>query len=160
MDMVLAPSPVHHSYSLCTIRWIVSVQFWTLWSTRPVRAPRCNVPLIQFFYFGAIYIDCLFISYASTLIFFSSLFSYLSPPLLIFPLRIDPLHFQAGCFNRRLNLAWVFLCIFCLVVHFFWLVNACFCCVRCSLFPTLSQKKWPVLCWVDCHLQRLPEPGN
>jgi len=33
--------------------------------------------------------------------------------------RIDPLHFQAGCHWRRLNLALVFLCLFCFVVPFF-----------------------------------------
>ena len=51
--------------------------------------------LDSIFDFGAIYIVCLFISYASPLILFS-LFSYLSLPLLIFsfenipaPLRID-----------------------------------------------------------------------
>jgi len=38
--------------------------------------------------------------------------------------RIGPL--QAGCYRRWLNLAFVF----CVVVHFFWLVNACFCCVK------------------------------
>ena len=31
-------------------------------------------------------------------------------PYLSFPLRIDPLRFQAGCCKRRLNLALVFLC--------------------------------------------------
>jgi len=35
--------------------------------------------------------------------------------------RIGPLHFQAGCRRRQLNLALVFLCLFCVVVHFFWL---------------------------------------
>ena len=36
-------------------------------------------------------------------------------PYLSFPLRIDPLCFQAGCRKRRLNVALVF----CVVVHFF-----------------------------------------
>jgi len=36
-----------------------------------------------------------------------SLFPHLSPPL-YFPLRTDPLRFQAGCRKRRLNLASVF----------------------------------------------------
>ena len=58
------------------------------------------------------YIVCLFTSYASLFILFS-LFPYLSPPLLTFPLRIDPLRFQARCRKRRLNLALVFLFILC-----------------------------------------------
>jgi len=53
-------------------------------------------------------------------------------PYLFFPWRTDPLRFQAGCRKRRLNLAWVYLCWFCVVVRFFWLVNACFCCARFS----------------------------
>ena len=32
---------------------------------------------------------------------------------------IGPLRFQAGCRSRRLNLALVLLCLFCVVVHFF-----------------------------------------
>ena len=46
---------------------------------------RRNVSLIRFLIFGTnIYIVCLFILYASPLVHFSSLFPYLSPPLLIF----------------------------------------------------------------------------
>ena len=47
-------------------------------------------------------------------------------------IRIGPLRLQAGCRRRRLrlNLTLVSLCLFCVVAHFFWLVNACFCCVR------------------------------
>jgi len=48
---------------------------------------------------------------------FFSLFPY----LLIFSFEIDPLCFQAGCRKRRPNLALVFVCLFCVVVHFFWL---------------------------------------
>ena len=54
-----------------------------------------------------------FISFISPLV----LFLYLSPQYLSFPLRIDPLCFQAGCRKKRLNLALV-LCV-CIVVHFF-----------------------------------------
>ena len=60
---------------------------------------------------------------------FSSLFPYLLP-YLSFPLRIDPLRFLARCHKRRLN--WT-------SVHFFWLVNACFCYVRFSFFSIPSQ---------------------
>ena len=46
--------------------------------------------------------------------FLTYLFSCLS-----FPLRIDPLHFQAGCRKRRLNLTLVFLHLVCVAVHFY-----------------------------------------
>jgi len=64
-----------------------------------------------------------------------------------------PSLFPARCRTRRLNLALVFLCLFCVVVHFFWLMNACFCCVRFSFFiPSKmglrTSPKWPVLCRV------------
>jgi len=59
-----------------------------------------------------------------------------------------PLCFQAGCRKRRLNLSLVFLCLFCVVVHFF-------CCVLFSFFHTRprdwldeTSPKWPVLCRV------------
>ena len=88
-----------------------------------------------------------------TYLFFFTVF--LSPPLLIFPMRIDPLRFQAGCCKRQLNLALVFLCLFCVVVHFFWLVIVCFWCVRFSFFHTKpgdwlgeASPKWPILCWM------------
>ena len=66
----------------------------------PMRAPGCNAPLIP--YFGAIYIVCLFISFFLC-IFLANLLPYLS-----FPLWIDPLHFQAGCRKRWLNLSLIF----------------------------------------------------
>ena len=78
------------------------------------------------FDFGAIYIVCLFISYASPLILFSSLFPSYLLPYLSFPLRTDPLCFPAGCCKRRLNLALVFLCLLRVVLHFFWSANVCF----------------------------------
>jgi len=114
---------------------------------------RPNAPLIRFL-ISALYAVCLFILYDSPLILFYSLFPYLSPLLLTsFPLRIDPLCFQAGCRKRRLSLALVFVWLFCVVVHFFWLVNACFCCVRFSFFHTEARDwlgetppKWPTLC--------------
>ena len=45
------------------------------------------------FDFGAIYIDCVFISYASPLILFSLLFPYLSPPLVVFSFENRPVPF-------------------------------------------------------------------
>jgi len=50
---------------------------------------------------------------------------------------IGPLRFQAVCRRRQLNLALVFLYLFCVAVHFFQLMNACFCCARFS-FSILS----------------------
>ena len=68
--------------------------------------------------------------------------------MLIF-FRIDPLRFQAVCCKRRLNC----LLFFCVAVHFFRLVNACFCCVRFSFFPYQARRlawetspKSPILC--------------
>jgi len=61
---------------------------------------------------------------------FASLFLTYLLPYLSFPFKIDPLRFQAGCRKRRLNLTLVVLCLFCAVVHFFWLVNVSFYCVR------------------------------
>ena len=63
---------------------------------------------------------------------FSLLFPYLLP-YLSFP-------FQARCRKRQLNLALVFLCWLCVVVHFFWLLNACICFVTCSSFSILHQE--------------------
>ena len=69
-------------------------------------------------------------------------------PYLSFPLRIDPLRFQAGCRKRPLSLALVFLCLFCVVVHFFWLANASFVVL---VFPYQTKRltwetspKWPI----------------
>jgi len=112
-----------------------------------------NAPWFNFWFqrYVYIYIVCLFISYASHLSF-SSLFHYLSPPLLIFSFENRPALFRYR--KRQLNLASVF-CLFCVVVHFFWLVNACFCCVRFSFFHTKpsdwlveTSPKWPTLCRV------------
>jgi len=60
------------------------------------------------FDFGTIYIVCWFISYASPLILYLHFFLTYLLPYLSFPVSIDPLHFQAGCRIRRLNLALVF----------------------------------------------------
>jgi len=102
---------------------------------------------------------CLFISYAFPLTFFVHFILTYLPPYLFFPLWIDPLRFQARCCERWLNLALVFLWRFCVVVHFFWLANECFCCVRFSFFHTKPKDwlgetflKWTVLCWVG-HMQ-------
>ena len=114
-----------------------------------------GVPLIQFL-ISVLYIllACLY-RMLLHLSFFPSRFPYLSPPYLSFPSRIDPLCFQAGCRKRRLNLALVFLCLFCSVIRFFWLVNVCFGCIRFSFFHTKPRDwlgetslKLPILCRV------------
>jgi len=61
-------------------------------------------------------------------------------PNLSFSLRIDLVRFQAGCYKRRLNQAFVFLCLFCVVVRLLWLVNACFCRVLGLVFSIPSQE--------------------
>ena len=67
----------------------------------PVRDPWFNVPLIQFFDFGAIYILVAFPQLSFCLHFFITCL----PPYLSFPMRMVPLRFQAGCCKRWLNLA-------------------------------------------------------
>jgi len=58
---------------------------------------------------------CVFISYASV----SSLFPYLSPPLLIFSFEYRLARFQAGCHERRLNLAVFFVFVLCCIAFLF-----------------------------------------
>jgi len=72
--------------------------------------------------------------------------------------RIGPLRFQSGCHRRRPNLALVFLCLFCIVVHFFWLVNVCLYCVRFCFFPYQAKllvwgtsPKLPILYRLGCE---------
>jgi len=98
------------------------------------------------------YIVSLFVSCAFPLTPYSSLFPYLSPHL-SFPLRIDPFCFHAGRRKRRLTLCW-----FHVIVHFFWLVNVCFCRVLGLVFfphqdeiglPGETSLKWPIVCWVE-----------
>jgi len=65
------------------------------------------------------------------LYFFFTLFLPYLFPCLSFTLRIDPIHFQARCRKRRLNLALVFVFILCCST--FLLIDECMlCCVRFS----------------------------
>ena len=70
----------------------------------------------------------------------------------LFPLRTDPLHFQAGC--RKWWLKWLKFFVFILWrSSFSWSVNACFCCVSSSFFPHErlvgeTSPKWRILCRV------------
>jgi len=73
-----------------------------------VQAPGRNATLVQFLILALYtFFACLY-RMLPHLSFFSSLFRYLSPPVLIFPFEIDPLRFHAGCRKRQLNLALVF----------------------------------------------------
>ena len=55
-------------------------------------------------------------------------------------LRIVPLHFQAGCHRRRLDMP-----LFCVAVFLFWLVNVCFCYVSFSFsIPSQDIGLWKV----------------
>jgi len=64
-----------------------------------------------------------------------------------------PSPFPGRICRRQLNLP-LFFVIFCIVVHFFWLVNVCICCVRFN-FSIPSQRlswgtspQWPISCWM------------
>ena len=103
----------------------VSCLWYSLWTGS---AQSCHLWHLSYFYMLLILalhiLFACFIPYASPLILFSSLFPYLFPPLLIFSFVSRPDGTKPGLIFWRL---------FC-VVHFFWLVNACFCCVRFSFF--------------------------
>ena len=75
-------------------------------------APGHNAPLIQFFFCRYIYCLLVCIEYFPAYPFSSLFLSYLFP-YLSFPVRIDLLHFQAGCCKRQLNLALGFMFILC-----------------------------------------------
>jgi len=60
-------------------------------------------------------------------------------PYLSYALRVDPLRFQAGCRKKVTKPGFSLLCLFCVVLHFFWLVNACFCCVTFG-FPCQAKR--------------------
>ena len=100
----------------CAAEWLVQPFIASVLTNFicPVLALGVRRPWFDF------WLQRLFISYASPLILFSSLFPYLSPPFLSFPLRIDPLHFQAWCYKRWLNLALVFVFILCCSTFFGW----------------------------------------
>ena len=86
----------------------------------PVRAEGVMCHWLDFWFQRCIYRLLVYVAYFPTCPFFHFFLTYL---LLYssFSLRLDVV-------KRQLNLA--FLCLFCAVVHFFWLVYVCFCCVR------------------------------
>jgi len=145
-------------YLACATMPHVSCDFplhpWFTYTGVPVRAPRCNSPLIRFFDFSATCIICLFLSYASPLILFFFTFSLLISFLTYLFLWEQTCSFP-GWMSWKATEPGFSLCLFCVVVHFFWLVNACFCSVLGLVsFSIPSQRdrlgetslKWPILC--------------
>ena len=77
------------------------------WCCFPVWAPGRNAPFIRFWISALYKFACLY-RMLPHLSFFHHFFLSSLLPYLSFPLRIDPLHFQARCWERQLNLAFVF----------------------------------------------------
>ena len=112
-------------YIYCLLVYILCFPTYLFASLFPYLSPPLLIFFpVSIFDLGAICIVCLFISYASPLILFSSLSSFPSFLFTPFLTYLFLFRFQAGCSKRRLNLALVFVCLFCLVVHFVWSVNA------------------------------------
>jgi len=77
-------------------------------------------------------------------------------------IRIGPLHFRAGCHNRRLNLALVFLCLFCVIFMFlvlfcesgyFWVVVILCCQYQCNWLPGRTVPE--MICCVEGDVKQL-----
>jgi len=81
-------------------------------------------PWFIFFYFSTIYCVC----FPTYLFFFT--FPYLSSSLLIFSFENRPALFPGRMSQKATTSGFSFLCLLCVVIHFFWLLNACFYCVR------------------------------
>jgi len=93
---------VHQVYeNKLFVKHVVLLLLYCCCPVHPVLAPGSNAALHPFIDFGAMYIVCLFTSFASPLrpmlfhFFLTYLLVYLS-----FAWRIDPLHFKAGDCNR------------------------------------------------------------
>jgi len=127
--------------NVSTILWVdmcPPTNTWFLWPTQLyaaniisicasifailLRAPGHDAPLIRFL------ISALYVLFACLYHMLPHLFFFLHFSLFISSHTwIDLLHFLARCRKRQV------------VVHFFWLVNACFCCVRFIFFSIPSQ---------------------
>jgi len=128
----------------------ISVPYIDEWSSTPAHS-RCHVPACDTLacglrgvmrpWFGFCFRRYIYILFACLyrMLPHLSFFLHFFPTYLLaywsFRLRIDSLRFQAGCFKKATKPGFSFSFLFRVVVHFFWLVNACFCCVRFSLFP-------------------------
>jgi len=75
----------------------------------------------------------------TSLTLFSSLFPYLSPPLLIFSFENRPASSPGRMSSNATKPGFSFFVFILCYSTLFWLVNACFCCVRFSFFHT---KPW------------------
>jgi len=100
--------------------------WWTeaLWQLQDVMRPQFLVLTLYI----CILFACLYRMFSHLSMFLHFFLTYFLP-YLSYALRVDPLHFQAGCRKKVTKPGFSLLCLFCVVVHFFWLVNACFCCV-------------------------------
>ena len=61
--------------------------------------------------------------------------------------RMVACHFHAGCHRRGLNLALVFFCVFCVVIH---LCQVVFFLYQSKRLAWGTCLKWPILCRVGC----------
>jgi len=121
----------------------------------PVRAPRCDAPLIRFL-ISALYtlFACLYRMLPHLSCFPHFFLTYLLP-LLIFSFENRPAPFPDRMSYKATKPGFSFLVFTLSSVHFFWLVNACSCYVRFIFFhvqPTdwLGETSpiWPILCRV------------
>jgi len=69
------------------------------------------------------------------------LLGHFSPPLLIFSFGNRPALFPGRMSWKATKSGFSFFCLFCVVVHFFWLVNECFCCVW-FIFVHTKPRDW------------------
>jgi len=110
---------------VCILLLLLSVFDDSTISVGPVWTQGCNAPLIRFLIL-VLYISfaCLYHMLPHKSFFLYFFLTYLLP-YLSFPLRTDPLHFQAECRKRQRNLALVF-CVFtlCCSAFFDWCMRA------------------------------------
>jgi len=139
--------PALHSFHLqsslisaiccCCVTSPVWLQTSIFFQLCPVRAPGHNAPLIRFFFDFAIHV--MFACFYRMLLHLS----FVPHSFLTYLLRIDPLRYQAGCYNRRLNLALVF----CVLIHFFYWWMHAFVVLARDWLGGMSLK-WAILCRV------------
>jgi len=95
---------------------------------------RCELRGVMRPWFGF-----LFISYASPLVLFFFTFSVLTSSLTYLFIDFAPFLGRMSC--RAAKPGFSFSCLFCVVLHFFWLATACFCCVRFGFMPIIDSGK-------------------
>jgi len=87
------------------------------------RADRVDIPMNYCRFAVSDALGCIFLRRPHLSVSLHFFLTYLLP-YLFFPLRIDPLSFQAGCRNGRLNMALVFF-VFILCCSTFLLISKC-----------------------------------